>query len=230
MKIRLLACLCGVAVCFGSLAEAVDVILSGGVALKSWEHLRGPASQHDKWWANFIRSATNRIDDIRGANPRARIVWIVYRPAYKSRGREDGEDYISKIRREASRRGVRLVWADTATEAVKAINAAPRGRDKVTSFTYFGHSNRFAFMLDYSNTIMAASRQWIHEDDLAGSIRKDIFAPNADCRSYGCYTGNSMSKKWKAAFGVPLLGNTESTLYYPITQGKMPEGAGEWVR
>lgn len=217
------------AVLCSSLAEAVDVVLSGGVALTSWEHLRG-SSQHDKWWANFIRSATNRIDDLKAANPRARIIWIVYRPAYIARGREDGQDYVSQISAEASKRSVRIVWVDTAAQAIKALNAAPRGRDKVTSFTYFGHSNRFAFMLDYSNSIMAASKQWIHEDDLAKSVRRDIFAPNADCRSYGCYTGKSMSRKWKAAFGIPLMGNTESTLYYPITQGKMPEGAGQWVR
>ena len=77
---------------------------------------------------------------------------------------------------------------------------------------------------------MAASKAWIHEKDLGTRINKNIFAPDAECWSYGCYTGRSMSKYWKEAFGVGLWGNLESTRYQPVGEGRLPAGAGKWVR
>lgn len=208
--------------------QAVDVIVSGGVALKSWEHYRG-ASAHDNWWANFIRAATVRMGMIRQERSQAAITWIVYRPAYLTRGREEGKDLIPMIRELADKYQAKLVFVDTADQAYAAINAAPRGRERVTSFYYFGHSNAHAWMLDYSNGIIGASRQWIHEKDLVSRIDRRIFSPHADCRSFGCYTGQSMSHVWKKAFGLSLWGNTESTRYQPVGDGRLPVGAGRWV-
>ena len=209
--------------------QAVEVILTGGVALKSWEYLRGPA-KHDNWWANFVRASTIRIQLARQENPARRIVWVVYRPAYVTRSREEGKDYVKMIRETADRYRVQLVYVDTAAQAYRAINASARGSDRVTSFFYFGHSNSHAFMLDYSNSIIGASKQWIHEDELASRINRSVFAPGARCESYGCYTGQSMSAKWKNAFGVSLRGNTASTRYQPVGEGRLPEGTGRWVQ
>lgn len=206
------------------LCRSTEVIMAGGVALKSWEHLRGPVA-HDNWWANFVRASTICIASIQAKNPKASIVWIVYRPAYVTRGKEEGKDYVRNIRETAAKYKVKLVWADTAEQACRAVNkAAP-----VTSFYYFGHSTAHAMMLDYSNDIIAASTQWIHEKDIGKLFRKETFAPNAYCISYGCYTGNSMSASWQKALGLPLWGNTESTRYYPVGDGKFPEGGGKWV-
>lgn len=210
-------------------ASAVDVVLSGGVALKSWEKLRGP-NAHDNWWANFIRGATVRIDQLQKKNPSANIVWIVYRPAYISRGREDGQNYIANIREQAAKRKVKLVFVDTADQAYAAINNAGRGSDKITSFYYFGHSNAFAFMLDYSSNVIGASKAWMHEKDLATKLQRSAFAPNADCWSYGCYTGRSMTRVWRQSVGVPLWGNMESTQYQPVGWGDLPRGNGSWVK
>lgn len=210
-------------------AEALEVILCGGVALRSWENFRGP-SAHDNWWANFVRASTIQIGLRRQKNPNERIVWIVYRPAYVTRGKENNTNYVSRIKQTAKKLKVQLVYVDSAAQAYAAINAAPRRGEKITSFYYFGHSNPHAFMLDYSNDIMAASTEWIHENELASRIRRDIFAPNAECWSYGCYTGQSMSFVWHQAFGVPMWGNTESTRYQPVGRGLLPEGAGRWVR
>lgn len=218
--------LAGMWVCC-STAPALEVILTGGVALKSWEILRGPA-KHDNWWANFVRAATVRIEQARRENPNERIVWIVYRPAYVTRGKEDGQDYVSMIRGLASKYRVQLQFVDTADQAYRAINQAPRGGEKITSFYYFGHSNAHAFMLDYSNSIIGSSKQWIHERDLASRLQRSAFARNARCISYGCYTGVSMSAKWRAAMGVPLRGNTASTRYQPVGNGQLPVGAGSW--
>lgn len=210
-------------------ASAVEVILTGGVALKTWEQLRGPA-KHDNWWANFVRASTVRMELARRENPAARFTWIVYRPAYVTRGREEGKDYVSMIRELAKKYSAKLVFVDTAAQAMAAINNAGSGRDRITSFYYFGHSNAHAFMLDYSNSIIGSSKQWIHEKELATHLRRSAFAPNAQCFSYGCYTGLSMSAKWKQALGMPMLGNTASTRYQPVGNGRMPEGAGRWVK
>jgi len=214
---------------FSPLAHGLEVILAGGVALRSWENYRGP-SAHDNWWANFIRASTVQIGITKAKKPNERIVWIVFRPSYITRSRENKIDYIPKIRETAGKLGVQLVYVDSAEAAYAAINKAPRRGEKINSFYYFGHSNPHAFMLDYSNDIIGASTQWMHEDELATKIRRDIFAPDAECWSYGCYTGQSMSAKWKAAFGVPMWGNMESTRYQPVGEGRLPAGAGRWVR
>lgn len=221
LAVAVLACL--------PVCPAVEVILAGGVALKSWEHYRGK-SAHDNWWANFVRASTVRIDMAQRKDPNVPIVWIVYRPAYITRSKEEGKDLIPLIREEAAKRKVKLVFVDTAEQAYQAINKAGGGKERITSFYYFGHSNAHAFMLDYSNDIIATSRQWIHEKELATKLRREAFAPDAACRSFGCYTGNSMSRSWHQAIGVPLWGNTESTRYQPVGNGQLPIGAGTWVK
>ena len=210
-------------------AQAVQVIMTGGVALRSWENNRGPLA-HDNWWANFVRASTVQMEITRSKDPQAQIVWLVYRPAYVTRGVENKTDYISRIRETAAKYKVKLVFFDTMDQMYKALNSAPRGRDRITHFYYFGHSNPNAFMLDYSNYIVAASTVWMHEDDLAKRIKPGIFAPDAECWSYGCFTGCSMSKKWKQATGAAMWGNLESTRYQPVGDGKLPQGVGKWVQ
>lgn len=213
-----------------SFTQAVEVVLCGGVALRSWENWRGP-SAHDNWWANFVRASTVYIDSALAKDPKKDILWLVYRPSYITRGKENKVDYVANIRETAGKRNIRFKFVDSAEDVFKAINNAPRNRkDKITGFYYFGHSNPHAFMLDYSNYIMAASKAWIHEKDLASKINKHIFAPDAECWSYGCYTGRSMSRYWQEAFGVGLWGNLESTRYQPVGRGQLPEGAGRWVK
>lgn len=218
------------ALCLGlcSVAQAANVILTGGVALRSWENNRGPVA-HDNWWANFVRGSTVEISLLRQKDPNARITWIVYRPSYKTRSEENKVDYLSKIAETAKKLKTKLVWVDTSEQAFKAI-AAEGKREPITGFYYFGHSNPHAFMLDYSNRIIAASTQWMHETDIDKYLKPEMFNPAADCWSYGCYTGQSMSAFWKKATGASMWGNTESTRYQPVGDGKLPEGAGKWVK
>ena len=213
-----------------SLSQAVEVVLCGGVALRSWENLRGPAA-HDNWWANFVRASTVYIDGALAKNPEKDILWLVYRPSYITRGKENQIDYIARIRETAGKRKIRFRFVDSADDVYKAINAAPRNKkDRITGFYYFGHSNPHAFMLDYSNSVMAASKAWMHEKDLATRVNPAIFAPDAECWSYGCYTGRSMTRVWRESVGVPLWGNTESTQYQPVGWGDLPRGNGSWVK
>lgn len=210
-----------------SFASAEHVILTGGPALRKWEDLRVPRDQHDRWWANFVRASTLRMVEIRKAyGENAPIVWIVYRPTYQARGKEDSQPYTTWIADLARKRSVSLVWVDSTPAVISAINSRPRG--SVQTFDYFGHSNRHCFLLDYSGAIMAACTVWLHERDLS-KIRGSIFAKDAYCKSWGCHTAESMSKVWKSATGVKLEGAMGKTDYTVVGQGKLPIGEG-WVR
>ncbi|MEG0142985.1 MAG: hypothetical protein RSA21_02720 [Akkermansia sp.] len=214
---------------FTGISQAVHVVMTGGPALKQWEGLRIKADRHDNWWANFVRASTIRLTLIQRQDPKARITWVIYKPGYITRSKEDQKPYTKWIADLAHKYKVKLVWVNTSQEAINALNKAPRSKaDLIESFYYFGHSNCYAFMLDYGNEIMGVSKQWIHETDL-GLISPSSFMKNADCWSYGCYTGASMSHWWNKIVGIPLWGNMQSTNYGPVSNGTLPSGGGKWV-
>lgn len=211
---------------FSSSARSSEhIILSGGPALRQWENLRVPKDRHDHWWANFIRSATMRMDQIRktgGSN--AKIIWMVYKKGYLKRSREDGKPYTQWIREQAAKRGAKLVWVSGTNSVISTLNRH-RG---VATFDYFGHSNKHCFLLDYSSEIMGATTAWLHEKDLY-RISRGVFAPNSVCKSWGCHTGESMNAYWKAATGVDIIGAHGKTDYSALSKGKMPAINGSWV-
>jgi hypothetical protein len=137
-------------------ARADHVIVAGGPALRKWEDLRVTKDQHDRWWGNFVRGSTLRMAEIRKAYGRdAPLVWMVFQPGYQTRGREDGKPYTTWITEQAAKRRATLIWFSTGGEFIRALNSRPRG--SIETFDFFGHSNRYAFMFDYGNDIMAAS-------------------------------------------------------------------------
>lgn len=219
--------------CLGSLllaasSRAEHVILTGGPALRHWENLRVAEDRHDHWWANFIRASTLRIEEIHrvyGAD--AKIVWFVYQPGYQTRGLEDKIPYTTWIARLAAKNHASLVWVTSGDNLIRAINS--RAAESITTFDFFGHSNRYAFMLDYSNDIMAVSIAWLHQRDLP-RIRAAVFARNAQCKSWGCHTAESMSAAWKRAIGIPLEGAVGPTNYTVVGQGQLPSVSGVWAR
>lgn len=207
---------------------AEHLVVTGGPSLRRWEDLRVPRDRHDNWWANFVRASTLRMIELRRAyGPSARIVWVVYRPGYRTRGAEDGKPYVTWISDLARKHNASLVWIDSGNGLIQAINSRPQR--SVVTFDYFGHSNRYCFMLDYSNVIMAACTAWVHERDL-GRIRGSVFARNAYCKSWGCHTAESMSKVWRRRVGVPLEGAIGSTDYVVVGQGRLPGIVGRWAR
>jgi hypothetical protein len=209
-------------------SRADHVIVTGGPALRKWENYRILPDQHDRWWANFVRASTLRMDEIRKAyGPDAPLVWMVYQPGYQTRGREDGKPYVAWITEVATSRRATLIWFSSTAGFLQSFNSRPRG--SVQSFDFFGHSNRFAFMFDYGNEIIAVSTSWLHERDLP-RIKSSVFARNAYCKSWGCHTGESMSAAWKRATGVPLEGAKGPTDYTVISHGRLPEVHGSWTR
>ena len=212
---------------FGLPASAKEhVILCGGPALRKWENLRVERDRHDRWWANFIRASTMRMDELRRAYGKdASITWIVYRPGYVLRGQEDSKPYTTWIEKQATKRKAKLIWINTGDQAIATIN---RQRD-IINFDFFGHSNKHCFLLDYGSAVMAVSQAWLHERDLR-KVRRGAFNKFATCQSYGCHTGESMSQVWKSQLGIKLIGARGKTDYAALTFGKLPTVSGIWIR
>lgn len=216
------------------------IVLSGGPALRGWEDFRIEPARHDRWWGNFIRAARVRMEQIRAdMGPDAVITWLVFETGYKKRSKEDGEDHITSILTVRDKETVkcRLVWYNKAEEIIRYLNYGGQGVNrsqiKIGGFDYFGHSNKYAFTLDYSGEVLGAAKVFIHQDDLK-QLSPGIFVRNAQCQSWGCHTAESMSKAWRAATGTKLIGAVGKTDYAYCWRdgGSLPivsQGA-RWVR
>jgi hypothetical protein len=204
------------------------IIVSGGVSLWTWEKWK--AQPHDNWWMNFIRAARIRIQQLKQANANQQITWLVYRPNYVTRSKQDSRDYLSLISSVRDAYGVRLMWFDRTAQLTNYLNhGQPRDRVKINGFEYFGHSNKACFMFDYSNMIDSASKCWLHENDLR-QIKRGIFTRDALVRSWGCHTGESMSQKFRAATGIPMWGWIGKTQYMTETLPVASTSGGRWTR
>ena len=207
---------------------ADHVIVTGGPALRKWEDLRTEKDRHDRWWANFIRASTIRMDMlVKEPSPRDGIIWMVYRPAYRDRGKEDGKPYLEWIQNLASKRGARLIWFSSGEEFIRKFNQLPQR--SVSELEYFGHSNKYCFMFEYRSDIIAASTAWLHQNEL-GKLKPSVFRKDAICTSWGCHTGESMSQVWEDVLKVPLRGVKGPTNYSVVGQAMLPLAKGPWSR
>jgi hypothetical protein len=210
--------------------EKEYIVVSGGVSLYQWEKFKNPP--HDRWWGNFIRPAVTRFQQIRTADPNARITWLVHRPSYERRLRQSEGPLTTWISQIAPKYNVRLIWFSSPDTVINYLNAGqPRTAVKIASLDWFLHSNKACFMFDYSNEIDSGSKSWLHEDELK-QIRRGIFAKGAQVTSWGCHTGESMSKKWKRTTGVPMKGAIGKTDYSVMYRNNWLPGLskGRWVQ
>lgn len=212
------------------------IVVVGGPALRQWENLRRNIDPHDKVWYNFVRKGKFRVKELMDKHGRGiEVTMLVFRPAYLSRQAEEGRplvEWVESIRddyfKERHQFDMNIVWFDTSAELIRYLNSGQdRGKVKIANFEYFGHSNRHAFMLDYSNAVMGASREWLHEDELE-KIERSAFAKNAYCRSFGCHTGESMSQKWRLATGVRMWGVVGKTDYSISNTEAVISPGGYW--
>jgi len=204
------------------------VIVSGGVSLNQWEKFK--AEPHDKWWLNFVRAARIRIAQLKESDPNTPITWLVYQPAYRRRMAEESIDAFGIINSVRDAYGVRLIYFNKGSDIVDYINQGqPRDRLKIATFEFFGHSNKACFMFDYSNEIDSGSKAWLHENELT-RIRRGVFAPGATVKSWGCHTGESMSKKWYQATGVRMDGAIGKTQYLTHDLPALSSVGGRWAR
>ncbi len=221
-----------------ALAEPTEyIICSGGPALRMHEDLRKPTEQHDRWWGNFARTARVRMQELKKTLPAdTTITWLVYRDAYLRRASEDREPLTAHVESVRTTYGINLVWFRTGEDVINYINRGgqgiSRGRTKISGFEYYGHSNKFAFLFDYSSDIYATSTVWLHEQDLR-RIKGSSFARKAYCQSWGCHTGESMSKLWRKATGVAMVGAIGKTDYSYMHQRNWQVGlspGSKWTR
>jgi hypothetical protein len=208
--------------------EGEWVIVVGGPSLYQWEQYK--AYPHDHWWANFVRAARLRTEQLReGLGPDAPITWLVYKQGYIDRAKQDGQDLIALIETVRDKYNFNLVWFHSGSEVTNYINAGPlRDKMKVAGFEYFGHSNRACFMFDYSNVLDSASKSWLHENELH-RINGRAFAKHAYIQSWGCHTGESMSEKWYRATGTHMIGAIGKTQFMMEELPILSSPGGKWV-
>src|SRR5438876_9949640 len=80
--------------------DTESIVLVGGPSLYQWEKYK--AYPHDHWWANFIRAARIRTEQLRNQfGPDAKITWLVYKQGYIDRAQQEHQDlliYIDSVR------------------------------------------------------------------------------------------------------------------------------------
>jgi hypothetical protein len=101
--------------------EKEYIVVSGGVSLYQWEKFKNPP--HDRWWGNFIRPAVTRFQQIRTADPNARITWLVHRPSYERRLRQSEGPLTTWISQIAPKYNVRLIWFSSPDTVINYLNA-----------------------------------------------------------------------------------------------------------
>lgn len=208
------------------------IILSGGPALLKWEGYRREEHRHDKWWGNFVRTARIRIQKLQEASKNTvNITWLVYRRGYEGRATEDGEPLISHIESVRDKFGVNLVWYDTGQDVINYLNSGKnRNVTKISGFEYFGHSNKYCFLLDYSNHSLGTSRTYLHQRDLR-KINRNVFARKAYCKSWGCHSGESFCAEFRKATGKKMIGAVGKTDYSDTWKQILPfvSPGGRWT-
>jgi hypothetical protein len=204
------------------------ILLVGGPSLKQWEQYK--SQPHDHWWANFIRAARIRTEQLRGQlGPDANITWLVYKQGYVDRAKQENQDLVSYINSVADKFHFNLVYFQNGSDVINYLNAGQnREAMKVTGFEFFGHSNKACFMFDYSNNIDSACKSWLHESDLV-KIRRGVFARNAYIKSWGCHTGEQMSKWWYSATGTHMIGAMGKTQFMMEELPILSSPDGKWV-
>jgi hypothetical protein len=204
------------------------VILVGGPSMYQWEKYK--VYPHDHWWANFVRAARLRTEQLRTTlSPDTKITWLVYKQGYVDRASQEHQDLISLIGTVRDKFNINLVWFGPGREVIDYLNhGQPRDQVKVVGFEYFGHSNRACFMFDYSNNIDSATKSWLHENDLR-QINRRVFAHGAYVKSWGCHTGESMSRKWYAATGTRMIGAVGKTQFMMEELPILTSEDGRWV-
>jgi len=214
-------------------ALAVDttreyVILTGGVSLWQWEKYK--AEPHDSWWANFVRASRIRIEQIEQQDPNAQVTWLVYKPAYIVRAKQENNDLLSHIESVRDAFHTKLIFFDHGQQVLDYLNAGqPRDQVKICDFEYFGHSNKACWMFDYSNNLDSASKCWLHENDLK-QLHRGLFTKDAFVKSWSCHTGESMSSKFHSATGVAMIGAIGKTQYMTDELPILSTPGGRWAK
>ena len=204
------------------------IILVGGPSLMTWERYK--SQPHDLWWANFVRAGRIRTEQLREKyGPDAKITWLVYKKGYVERGAQEKKDLIEFINSVRDKFNLTLIYFDKGSEVINYLNnGQPRNQVKIAFFEFFGHSNKAAFMFDYSNAMDSACKSWLHTSELH-QIKKSNFTRDANIRSWGCHTGELMSIQWRKSVGNRMWGAIGKTQYMTHELPVLSSPNGKWV-
>jgi len=206
------------------------IILVGGPSLHQWEQYK--TYPHDHWWANFVHAARLRTEQLRGElGPDQKITWLVYKQGYLDRQKQEHQDLIASINSVRDKYNLNLIWFNGGVDVINYLNYGEdqsRRKVKILGFEYFGHSNRACFMFDYSSNLDSASKSWLHESDFTRIERGD-FVYGAYAKSWGCHTGEEMSRFWHAATGTHMIGAIGKTQYMMEELPILTSSDGKWV-
>ena len=204
------------------------IILVGGPSLMQWEKYK--VQPHDHWWANFVRAGRIRTEQLRDKyGPDAKITWLVYKQGYIDRGEQEKMDLLGFIDSVREKFNLNLVYFRSGNDVIKYLNnGQPRDQMKIAFLEFFGHSNKACFMFDYSSNVDSASKSFLHQNQFV-EINRKIFARDAVVRSWGCHTGEMMSKKWHEAVGNRMWGVIGKTQYMTDELPVIAPPGGKWV-
>ena len=91
---------------------------------------------HDHWWANFVHAARIRTEQLRAElGENAMITWLVYKPGYLARSKQDGMDLIGNINSVRDAYHLNLVYFDNGGQVINYLNnGQPRSELKIAGF------------------------------------------------------------------------------------------------
>src|SRR5438552_18423983 len=93
------------------------IILVGGPSLKQWEKYK--TQPHDHWWANFVRAARLRTEQIQSQYGQDQMItWLIYKPGYLDRAVQEKQDLIGYINSIRDKFGINLVWFNDGSEVM----------------------------------------------------------------------------------------------------------------
>src|SRR5207237_4665709 len=85
------------------------ILLVGGASIHQWEQYK--AQPHDHWWANFVHAARLRTEQLRQElGPDAKITWLIYKPGYVDRAKQENQDLIGNIEAGREKFNINIVW------------------------------------------------------------------------------------------------------------------------
>ena len=178
-------------------ANGEYIVVVGGPSMYQWEKYK--LYPHDHWWANFVRAARLRTEQLRTQlGPDQQITWLVYKQGYLDRAKQEHQDLVALIDSVREKLNLNLVWFNAGPDVIEYLNKGqPRNQVKITGFEYFGHSNRACFMIDYSNEIGSGSKVWLHEDELKAKPQRIWLC------GFGPESAD-LARQWNAEWGVEV--------------------------
>ncbi len=98
------------------------IIVVGGPSLYQWEHYK--VYPHDHWWANFVRAARIRTEQLRDElGPDAKITWLVYKQGYLDRAQQEHQDLVGFIDSVRDKYSLNLVYFHGGAEVINYLNS-----------------------------------------------------------------------------------------------------------